>query len=235
VTRLKIAPSALPLTASRRPRAAPSRWRPRWTRRPLGAGLVTTMICGEPTVELAAQERVHRAEQQAKHQADQEVRLPARQDRALGSSAASIEPPGGRPDTGASGSSMLLACAASATTRRRRGSGRLRGAGPGGLPDLASTIAGNLTSWRVQASSPGVRSVGWVAEFGRTPLRRWPPTLVDALLLTEAEIRDAQPHAAHGRWGLLRARLRRLGLGLRDVPRACMIIRRARRESVAGR
>jgi hypothetical protein len=86
-----------------------------------------------------------------------------------------------------------------------------------------------------RASSPGVRSVGWVAQLGRTPLRRWPATLVHALLLTEAEIRDAQPHAARGRWGLLRARLRRLGLGLRDVPRACMIIRRARRESVAGR
>jgi hypothetical protein len=96
-------------------------------------------------------------------------------------------------------------------------------------PDIA------LTAWRIQASSPGVRSVGWVAQLGRTPLRRWPATLVHALLLTEAEIRDAQPHAGHGRWGLLRARLRRLGLGLRDVPRACMIIRRARRESAAGR
>jgi hypothetical protein len=105
-----------------------------------------------------------------------------------------------------------------------------------GLPNLASTTTvGDLTDWRVRASSPGVRSVGWVAQLGRTPLRRWPATLVHALLLTEAEIRDAQPHAARGRWGLLRARLRRLGLGLRDVPRACMIIRRARRESVAGR
>jgi hypothetical protein len=102
-----------------------------------------------------------------------------------------------------------------------------------GLPlvtDEASDVA--LTAWRIQASSPGVRSVGWVAQLGRTPFRRWPGAVLHAVLLTEAEIRDAYPHAAPGAWGLFRARLHRLGRGLRDVPRACRIVRRARREKV---
>jgi hypothetical protein len=92
-----------------------------------------------------------------------------------------------------------------------------------------------LADWRLRASSPGVRSVGWLAELGRTPFRRWPATLVHALLLTEAEIREAQPLAAPGRWGLLRARVRRLRLGLRDVPRACRIVWRIRREGPTTR
>jgi hypothetical protein len=88
----------------------------------------------------------------------------------------------------------------------------------------------DLTGWRLRASSPGVRSVAWLAELGGTPLRRWPAVLAHAVLLTEAEIREAQPLAAGGRWGLFRARIRRLRLGLRDVPRACGIVWRLRRE-----
>jgi Uncharacterised nucleotidyltransferase len=85
----------------------------------------------------------------------------------------------------------------------------------------------DLTDWRIRTASTGVRSIGWVLELRRTPLRRWPAILLHALLLTEGEIRDAQPEAAPGAWGLLRARLRRLGWGLRDLPRAVRIIRGA--------
>jgi hypothetical protein len=92
----------------------------------------------------------------------------------------------------------------------------------------AAEHATSMTDWRIRTSSTGVTSVGWVMELFRTPLHRWPATLLRAVLLTEAEIRDAQPDAAPGPWGLLRARLRRLGWGLRDVPRAVRIIRDAR-------
>jgi hypothetical protein len=51
-----------------------------------------------------------------------------------------------------------------------------------------------------------------------------------AFLLTEAEIRKAQPDADPGWRGLQRARLRRLGRGLRDLPRAVRIVRAARRD-----
>src|SRR4051794_9236076 len=92
----------------------------------------------------------------------------------------------------------------------------------------SAELATSMTDWRIRTSSTGVTSVGWIMELRRTPLRRWPAILRHAVLLTEAEIRDAQPDAAPGVWGLWRARLRRLGWGLRDVPRAVRIIRGAR-------
>ena len=101
------------------------------------------------------------------------------------------------------------------------------------LPDDRSEVG--LSDWRIQASSTGVRSVGWVAQLGRTPFRRWPGAVLHAVLLTEAEIRDAYPHAAPGARGLFRARLHRLGRGLRDVPRACRIVWRARHQGLPRR
>jgi len=104
--------------------------------------------------------------------------------------------------------------------------------------DTSGSTPHDLTDWRIRTSSTGVRSIGWVMELRRTPVRRWPAILLRAILLTEAEIRDAQPNAAPGAWGLLRARIRRLGWGLRDVPRAVRIIRGAgadRRDEVPGR
>jgi hypothetical protein len=104
-----------------------------------------------------------------------------------------------------------------------------------GLPSVVTGTTEDLTDWQVRTSSRGVRSVGWVMELRRTPLRRWPATLVRAVLLTEAEIRDAQPQAAPGSWGLLLARLRRLRLGLRDIPRACRIVWSAYRRRSSDR
>jgi hypothetical protein len=93
--------------------------------------------------------------------------------------------------------------------------------------DTAASTPHDLTDWRIRTSSSGLRSIGWMIELRRSPVRRWPAILLHAILLTEAEIRDAQPHAAPGAWGLLRARIRRLGWGLRDVPRAVRIVRDA--------
>ncbi len=92
-----------------------------------------------------------------------------------------------------------------------------------------SAAPADLVAWRTRTASTGVKTVPWLAELARTPLRQLPGRLVHAFLLTEAEIRDAQPQAAPGRWGLFRARLRRLAWGLRDLPRAVSIVRAARR------
>jgi hypothetical protein len=85
------------------------------------------------------------------------------------------------------------------------------------------------TRWRIRTASTGVKSVGWVLELTSTPLRHLPARLAHALLLTEAEIRREQPNAAPGARGLFRARLRRLGYGLRDLPRAVRIVWKERR------
>jgi hypothetical protein len=74
-----------------------------------------------------------------------------------------------------------------------------------------------------------MKSVGWVEELRRTPLRRLPGRLWHAVVLTEAEIRHEQPAAAPGPWGLFVARLRRLRYGVRALPRAVHVVWRERR------
>jgi hypothetical protein len=87
----------------------------------------------------------------------------------------------------------------------------------------------DTTAWRIRTASTGVKSVGWVVELRETPLRRLPGRLWHAVVLTEAEIRNEQPNAAPGAWGLFRARLHRLRYGLRALPQAVRIVWRERR------
>ncbi|MGH3332592.1 MAG: hypothetical protein ACRDPJ_14945, partial [Nocardioidaceae bacterium] len=84
-----------------------------------------------------------------------------------------------------------------------------------------------LKAWRIRTAATGVKSVAWVAELSRTPLRRWIPTLWRAVTLTEAEIRHTYPEAAPGSWGLFRARIRRLRRGLVALPKAARIVWRS--------
>ena len=83
--------------------------------------------------------------------------------------------------------------------------------------------------WRIRTASTGVKTVPWLVELGRTPLRRLPGRVAHALVLTEAEIRHAQPDAAPGAMGLFRARLRRIRRGLHDLPKAVQIVWRESR------
>ena len=94
---------------------------------------------------------------------------------------------------------------------------------------LEAPTAYPIEPWRIRQRTTGLRSVGWVTELTSGPWRRRPRRFVHALVLTEAEIRHAQPDAAPGAWGLFRARLRRLRWGLRDLPRAIRIVREERR------
>ena len=95
-----------------------------------------------------------------------------------------------------------------------------------GAPRLGegSTALEDLQAWRIRTSATGVKSVQYLYQLRRTPLRRLVPFLWHALVLTEAEIRRAQPDAAPGAWGLFEARARRLKWGLSHVPRAAKII-----------
>ena len=94
--------------------------------------------------------------------------------------------------------------------------------------DVPST-GHDTTLWRIRTASTGKKSVGWVVELSDTPLRRLPGRLWHALVLTEAEIRNEQPDARPGAWGLFRARLHRLNYGLRALPPAARIVWRERR------
>ena len=100
-----------------------------------------------------------------------------------------------------------------------------------GAPRLGegSTPVADLQAWQIRTSSSGVKTVHWIVELTRTPIRRWLPKLWHGLVLTEAEIRQVQPEAAPGAWGLFKARARRLKWGLKDLPRAARIVRQGRR------
>lgn len=83
-----------------------------------------------------------------------------------------------------------------------------------------------LHEWKLRTGSAGMRSVAWVYKLRLTPWRQWPKVIWDALVLTESEIRVLYPHAAPGRWGLLRSRVRRLARGLRSLPGAVAFVLR---------
>jgi len=88
-----------------------------------------------------------------------------------------------------------------------------------------TTPAKDLEAWQIRTSSSGVKTVAYLYQLRHARKRQWLPMMWHALVLTEAEIRKAQPDAAPGPWGLFKARVRRLGWGLRDLPRAARIVR----------
>jgi hypothetical protein len=92
----------------------------------------------------------------------------------------------------------------------------------------------DLQAWQIRTSSSGVKSVSYLYQLHRTPLRRLFPFLWHALVLTEGEIRDAQPDATPGTWGLFKARLWRLRWGLSHVPRAARIVWQGERGRLHG-
>jgi hypothetical protein len=102
----------------------------------------------------------------------------------------------------------------------------LRSLGAPELPDAVVTTE-ELPLWDVRVASSGLKTIAWLVELRRTPLRLWPGRLWHALVLTETEIRQAQPDAAPGARGLLVARVRRLAWGVKDLPRAVAVLVRA--------
>jgi hypothetical protein len=95
---------------------------------------------------------------------------------------------------------------------------------------VGSTPTEDLQAWQIRTHSSGVKTVPYLYKLQHTPVSRWLPILWHALVLTEAEIRKAQPDAKPGAWGLLKARGRRLQWGFKDLPRAARIIWQSQRD-----
>jgi hypothetical protein len=95
---------------------------------------------------------------------------------------------------------------------------------------VGSTPIEDLQAWRIRTSSSGVKTVPYLYQLKRVPVREKLPLLWHALVLTEAEIRRSQPQAAPGSWGLFRARVCRLRVASRHLPRAARIVWRGQRD-----
>ncbi|WP_372727432.1 nucleotidyltransferase family protein [Nocardioides sp.] len=83
-----------------------------------------------------------------------------------------------------------------------------------------------MLEWRLAVNATTLTSLGWVVALRGSGLRRWPSILWQAAWLNEADLRRAEPSLGLGRAPLLVARMRRLGRGLRALPRAIWAIAR---------
>ena len=93
---------------------------------------------------------------------------------------------------------------------------------------VGSTSDDDLRAWQLR-TNPGKRTaVGWIEELRRRPRRSWPGYLWYALVLSEKELRMADPSLPEGRGVILRARIRRLRRGLGALPSAVRQVASAR-------
>ncbi len=96
-------------------------------------------------------------------------------------------------------------------------------------PELGrgSTSPDDLRAWRLRTEPERTTAISWVAELRRQPWYRWPRFLWYAALLSEEELRLADPTLPEGPKALREARRRRLRLGLSAMPDAIASIRRS--------
>jgi hypothetical protein len=97
-----------------------------------------------------------------------------------------------------------------------------------------TTRPDDLLAWELRTSPEDVTAVSWVHELRRLPWHRRPGYLWYAAVLTETEIRLAEPELPPGRVPVIRARVRRLRRGLRAVPGAWRSVRRHRQDSAGS-
>ena len=91
---------------------------------------------------------------------------------------------------------------------------------------VGTTSEADLRLWRLR-TTPGDRTaVSWVEELRRMPRRSWPRFLWYALVLSEKELRLADPSLPSGRMAVFRARARRLRRGVSAVPSAVRAVGR---------
>jgi hypothetical protein len=91
------------------------------------------------------------------------------------------------------------------------------------MPGPRATAA-QLEDWRVVTAGHFAPSVAWVDALRKARVREWPAVVWRAFWLNETEIRQVEPGVGSGWWGLLWGRIRRLGRGLRMLPRAVRIV-----------
>jgi hypothetical protein len=85
---------------------------------------------------------------------------------------------------------------------------------------LGSTSAADLRAWRLRTEPSDTTAVSWVEELRHLPPRAWPRYLWYAAVLSDDELRMADPSLSTDRAALARARLRRLRRGLSALPAA---------------
>ncbi len=113
--------------------------------------------------------------------------------------------------------------------------GAVETAGPflervGAVPDESGeTDQEGLRAWRMR-TQPEWRVATWLEDLRSTPRRRWPRYVWYAVMLTETELRNAEPQLPPGRRAVLGARLRRIRRGVRAVPAAWRSVRALDRE-----
>ena len=103
---------------------------------------------------------------------------------------------------------------------------------------LGSTSAADLRVWRLRTEPTDTTAVSWVEELRHLPPRAWPRYLWYAAVLSDRELRLAQPNLPDGRTALLRARWHRLRRGVAALPNALRSVGEAppiRRRQTPGR
>jgi hypothetical protein len=96
-----------------------------------------------------------------------------------------------------------------------------------GAPEVGrgSTSPGDIQAWNLRTLPIDTTAVSWVNELLRLPWRKRPRYLWYAAMLSEKELRIADPTLPVGRLALLRARLRRLRRGLPAARQAVKSVR----------
>ncbi|MBZ5734932.1 glycosyltransferase [Nocardioides sp. TRM66260-LWL] len=84
----------------------------------------------------------------------------------------------------------------------------------------APPLVEKLEDWRLKVAAGDALAVPALAELRRESVRRWPGLIWRTIWLTDDEIREKQPGISPTRRGLLAARLRRVGWGLKSLPAA---------------
>jgi hypothetical protein len=93
---------------------------------------------------------------------------------------------------------------------------------------LGSTSAADLRAWRLRTEPSDSTAVSWVEELRHLPLRAWPRYLWYAAVLSDHELRLADPDLPDERKALVAARLRRLRRGMAAAPGAVRTVLRHR-------
>lgn len=88
-----------------------------------------------------------------------------------------------------------------------------------------TTDAADLRAWELRTDPSDSTGVSWVHELRRLPWRSRPRYLWYAAVLSERELRLAEPGLPEGRRAVLGARVRRLRRGLRALPAAWRSVR----------
>ncbi len=99
---------------------------------------------------------------------------------------------------------------------------------------LGTTAAADLHAWRLRTQAAW-RTATWLEGLRHEPLRGLPAYLWNAVFLSEAELRMADPTLSHGRRSVRRARIRRLRRGMAALPQGFQTLAALKRDGTSER